>query len=214
MARAVDEGNDRLSSKRGGANAPALRRPLLERGKAAAAAEPLGTALGESSGAEKKPRASPMVPPPPPCRGGAAKGQLGKSLGPLLLLLALGHTWTYREEPEDRDREVCSENKIATTKYPCLKSSGELTTCFRKKCCKGYKFVLGQCIPEDYDICAQAPCEQQCTDNFGRVLCTCYPGYRYDRERHQKREKPYCLEQALHFQEPTLPFSPTPFGTV
>ncbi|EDM14709.1 rCG46976, isoform CRA_d [Rattus norvegicus] len=27
-------------------------------------------------------------------------------------------------------REVCSENKITTTKYPCLKSSGELTTCF------------------------------------------------------------------------------------
>ncbi|XP_052598322.1 collagen and calcium-binding EGF domain-containing protein 1 isoform X3 [Peromyscus californicus insignis] len=66
--------------------------------------------------------------------------------------------------------------------------------CSKKKCCKGYKFVLGQCIPEDYDICAQAPCEQQCTDNFGRVLCTCYPGYRYDRERHQKRERPYCLD--------------------
>ncbi|KAB1256246.1 Collagen and calcium-binding EGF domain-containing protein 1 [Camelus dromedarius] len=64
----------------------------------------------------------------------------------------------------------------------------------RKKCCKGYKFVLGQCIPEDYDVCAEAPCEQQCTDNFGRVLCTCYPGYRYDRERHRKREKPYCLD--------------------
>lgn len=46
-----------------------------------------------------------MVPPPPLSRGGGvAKGQLGKSLGPLLLLLALGHTWTYREEPEDRDR--------------------------------------------------------------------------------------------------------------
>uniref|UniRef100_A0A673UGD4 Collagen and calcium binding EGF domains 1 n=1 Tax=Suricata suricatta TaxID=37032 RepID=A0A673UGD4_SURSU len=64
----------------------------------------------------------------------------------------------------------------------------------RKKCCKGYKFVLGQCIPEDYDVCAEAPCEQQCTDNFGRVLCTCYPGFRYDRERHRKREKPYCLD--------------------
>uniref|UniRef100_A0A494B905 Collagen and calcium binding EGF domains 1 n=1 Tax=Mus musculus TaxID=10090 RepID=A0A494B905_MOUSE len=74
-----------------------------------------------------------MVPPPLPSRGGAAKRQLGKSLGPLLLLLALGHTWTYREEPEDRDREVCSENKITTTKYPCLKSSGELTTCFSAK---------------------------------------------------------------------------------
>lgn len=45
----------------------------------------------------------------------------------------------------------------------------------------------------DYDVCAEAPCEQQCTDNFGRVLCTCYPGYRYDRERHRKRERPYCL---------------------
>ncbi|TEA35553.1 hypothetical protein DBR06_SOUSAS8910030 [Sousa chinensis] len=63
-----------------------------------------------------------------------------------------------------------------------------------RKCCKGYKFVLGQCIPEDYDVCAEAPCEQQCTDNFGRVLCTCYPGYRYDRERHRRREKPYCLD--------------------
>ncbi|XP_050623889.1 collagen and calcium-binding EGF domain-containing protein 1 isoform X1 [Macaca thibetana thibetana] len=132
--------------------------------------------------------------PPPPSRGGAARGQLGRSLGPLLLLLALGHTWTYREEPEDGDREICSESKIATTKYPCLKPTGELTTCYRKKCCKGYKFVLGQCIPEDYDVCAEAPCEQQCTDNFGRVLCTCYPGYRYDRERHRKREKPYCLD--------------------
>lgn len=132
--------------------------------------------------------------PPPPSRAAAATGQLGRSLGPLLLLLALGHAWSYREEPEDRDREVCSENKVATTKYPCLKPSGELTTCFRKKCCKGYKFVFGQCIPEDYDVCAGAPCEQQCTDNFGRVLCTCYPGYRYDRERHRRREKPYCLD--------------------
>ncbi|XP_049638014.1 collagen and calcium-binding EGF domain-containing protein 1 [Suncus etruscus] len=132
--------------------------------------------------------------PPPPSRAAAATGQLGRRLGPLLLLLALGHAWSYREEPEDRGREVCSENKVATTKYPCLKPSGELTTCFRKKCCKGYKFVFGQCIPEDYDVCAGAPCEQQCTDNFGRVLCTCYPGYRYDRERHRRREKPYCLD--------------------
>ncbi|VTJ86001.1 Hypothetical predicted protein [Marmota monax] len=44
-----------------------------------------------------------MVPPPPPSRGGAVRGQLGRSLGPLLLLLALGHTWTYRENSEDSD---------------------------------------------------------------------------------------------------------------
>jgi collagen and calcium-binding EGF domain-containing protein 1 len=89
----------------GGANAPALGRLLLGRGKAAvAAAEKRGTGQRVSSGPGKKPGASPMVPPLPPSRRGAARGQLGRSLGPLLLLLALGHTWTYREEPEDGDR--------------------------------------------------------------------------------------------------------------
>ncbi|XP_062334618.1 collagen and calcium-binding EGF domain-containing protein 1 isoform X2 [Osmerus eperlanus] len=105
-----------------------------------------------------------------------------------------GLLWSYREEHDATDSEVCSENKIATTKYPCFKTSGEVTTCYRKKCCKGFKFVLGQCIPEDYDVCAGAPCEQQCTDHFGRIVCTCYPGYRYDRERHRNRDKPYCLD--------------------
>ncbi|EHA98329.1 Collagen and calcium-binding EGF domain-containing protein 1 [Heterocephalus glaber] len=185
-----------------------------------------------SSGAGKKPGASLMVPPPPSSRGGAARRQLRRSLGPLLLLLALGHTWTYRVEPEDADREICSENKIATTKYPCLKPSGELTTCFSLTE-KGIKNQELNNMPRVsklthespdlnpafkaralhhhggayrssggsrswdlyYDVCAEAPCEQQCTDNFGRVLCTCYPGYRYDRERHRKREKPYCLEE-------------------
>uniref|UniRef100_A0AAY4C632 EGF-like domain-containing protein n=1 Tax=Denticeps clupeoides TaxID=299321 RepID=A0AAY4C632_9TELE len=111
----------------------------------------------------------------------------------VMTLFCPASLWTFRED-DDADREVCSENKIATTNYPCVKSSGEVTTCYRKTCCKGFKFVLGQCIPEDYDVCADAPCEQQCTDHFGRVVCTCYPGYRYDRERHRNREKPYCLD--------------------
>ncbi|XP_029108952.1 collagen and calcium-binding EGF domain-containing protein 1 isoform X2 [Scleropages formosus] len=108
-------------------------------------------------------------------------------------LFARGFLWTYREEERDADREVCSENKVVTAKYPCLKSTGEVTTCYRTRCCEGFKFVLGQCIPEDYDVCSGAPCEQQCTDHFGRVVCTCYAGYRYDRERHRNRQKPYCL---------------------
>lgn len=45
----------------------------------------------------------------------------------------------------------------------------------------------------DYDVCVEVFCEQQCIDNFGRVLCICYLGYRYDRERYRKREKSYCL---------------------
>lgn len=67
------------------------------------AAEEPRAGRGAGSGAGKESGASPMV-PPSPSRGGAARGQLGKSLGPLLLLLALGHTWSYREDPEDSDR--------------------------------------------------------------------------------------------------------------
>uniref|UniRef100_A0A8C6KK38 Collagen and calcium binding EGF domains 1 n=1 Tax=Nothobranchius furzeri TaxID=105023 RepID=A0A8C6KK38_NOTFU len=117
---------------------------------------------------------------------------------PLLLTVTCicfsgGLLWSYKEE-DVSDGEKCSDNNISTTKYPCVKSTGEITTCYRKKCCKGFKFVMGHCIPEDYDVCASAPCEQQCTDHFGRVVCTCYPGFRYDRERHRRREKPYCLD--------------------
>ncbi|XP_024859814.1 collagen and calcium-binding EGF domain-containing protein 1 isoform X2 [Kryptolebias marmoratus] len=101
--------------------------------------------------------------------------------------------WSYQQE-DVSEGEKCSENNISTTKYPCVKSTGEITTCYRKQCCRGFKFVMGHCIPEDYDVCAAAPCEQQCTDHFGRVVCTCYPGYRFDRERHRNREKPYCLD--------------------
>ncbi|KAK1788508.1 hypothetical protein P4O66_016931, partial [Electrophorus voltai] len=98
-----------------------------------------------------------------------SRKRAGSALGVALVcaLLSQGMSWTFRAEHDDAAR---------------------------KKCCEGFKFVLGQCIPEDYDVCAGAPCEQQCTDHFGRVVCTCYPGYRYDRERHRNREKPYCLD--------------------
>ncbi|XP_018594539.1 collagen and calcium-binding EGF domain-containing protein 1-like isoform X2 [Scleropages formosus] len=53
---------------------------------------------------------------------------------------------------------------------------------------------MGQCIPESVDVCAGSPCEQQCTDNFGHIVCTCYPGFRFDRERHRKHRHPYCID--------------------
>nr|XP_057917944.1 collagen and calcium-binding EGF domain-containing protein 1 isoform X2 [Doryrhamphus excisus] len=123
----------------------------------------------------------------------------GHARRPLLLaftcvFLSGASPWSHgQEDTRYGDNEQCSDN-ISTTKYSCVKSTGEVTTCYRKQCCRGFRFVLGQCIPEDYDVCAGAPCEQQCTDHFGRVVCTCYPGYRYHRERHRKREKPYCLD--------------------
>ncbi|XP_061562965.1 collagen and calcium-binding EGF domain-containing protein 1-like [Cololabis saira] len=94
----------------------------------------------------------------------------------------------------DTSRTECPDNKILTVEYPCVRSGGKNSTCFRRKCCEGFRFVMGQCIPESVDVCAASPCEQQCTDNFGRVICTCYPGYRFDRERHRTHKSPYCLD--------------------
>ncbi|XP_067105197.1 collagen and calcium-binding EGF domain-containing protein 1-like [Osmerus mordax] len=94
----------------------------------------------------------------------------------------------------DTSGEGCPENKVLTVEYPCVKTGGQNGTCLRRKCCEGFRFVMGQCIPESVDVCAGSPCEQQCTDNFGRVVCTCYPGYRFDRERHRNHQNPYCLD--------------------
>ncbi|XP_053172705.1 collagen and calcium-binding EGF domain-containing protein 1-like [Scomber japonicus] len=94
----------------------------------------------------------------------------------------------------DTSRTECPDNKILTVEYSCVRAGGKNSTCFRRQCCEGFRFVMGQCIPEGVDVCAASPCEQQCTDNFGRVVCTCYPGYRFDRERHRNHKSPYCLD--------------------
>ncbi|XP_062418053.1 collagen and calcium-binding EGF domain-containing protein 1-like isoform X2 [Pungitius pungitius] len=94
----------------------------------------------------------------------------------------------------DASRTECPVDKIVTVQYPCVRAGGKNSTCFRRKCCDGFRFVMGQCIPESVDVCAASPCEQQCTDNFGRVVCTCYPGYRFDRDRHRNHKSPYCLD--------------------
>ncbi|XP_049573083.1 collagen and calcium-binding EGF domain-containing protein 1 [Syngnathus scovelli] len=94
----------------------------------------------------------------------------------------------------DASSGKCPDNKILTVEYPCVQAGGKSGTCFRRKCCEGFRFVMGRCLPESVDVCAESPCEQQCTDNFGRVVCTCYQGYRFDRERHRNHQSPYCLD--------------------
>ncbi|XP_026143960.1 collagen and calcium-binding EGF domain-containing protein 1-like isoform X1 [Carassius auratus] len=90
--------------------------------------------------------------------------------------------------------EDCPENKILTVEYTCTRAGGQRGRCLRRKCCEGFRFVMGQCVPESLDVCAGSPCEQQCTDNFGRVLCTCFEGFRFDRERQQQHLHPYCID--------------------
>uniref|UniRef100_UPI003590168E collagen and calcium-binding EGF domain-containing protein 1-like isoform X2 n=1 Tax=Myxine glutinosa TaxID=7769 RepID=UPI003590168E len=90
--------------------------------------------------------------------------------------------------------EMCPENKVIVSEYTCQRYRGKHTTCLRKRCCSGYHFVLGQCLPEDKDVCADSPCEQHCTDSFGHVLCSCFSGYRYDPKRHKAGLRPYCID--------------------
>ncbi|KAI4816386.1 hypothetical protein KUCAC02_008713, partial [Chaenocephalus aceratus] len=59
---------------------------------------------------------------------------LNRNRSPLLLAVTCmyisgGLLWSYQEEDASNGEE-CSENKISTTKYPCLKPSGEVTTCY------------------------------------------------------------------------------------
>ncbi|XP_051580514.1 collagen and calcium-binding EGF domain-containing protein 1-like isoform X2 [Myxocyprinus asiaticus] len=105
---------------------------------------------------------------------------------------------------------ACGSHYLLNTGYvshfAILFGDTEMTFCFsvectdslmslcRRKCCEGFRFVMGQCVSESVDVCEGSPCEQQCTDNFGRVLCTCYHGYRFDRERHRQHLHPYCID--------------------
>lgn len=72
-----------------------------------------------------------LVPAAESARGPVAAGASGRR-AQSVLLSTFPLTFNGVSFPTfSPHREVCSENKIATTKYPCLKSSGELTTCFR-----------------------------------------------------------------------------------
>uniref|UniRef100_A0A3B3Z885 EGF-like domain-containing protein n=1 Tax=Periophthalmus magnuspinnatus TaxID=409849 RepID=A0A3B3Z885_9GOBI len=95
---------------------------------------------------------------------------------------------------KNTDTAIVQVIDIKTIIYGIINAIIQYILFYRRKCCDGFRFVMGQCIPESVDVCAASPCEQQCTDNFGRVICTCYPGYRFDRERHRNHKSPYCID--------------------
>ncbi|TWW66465.1 Collagen and calcium-binding EGF domain-containing protein 1 [Takifugu flavidus] len=64
-------------------------------------------------------------------------GEMVSKRGCLPLLLAVtyvcftgGLMWSFQDE-DASDGEECSENNVSTTKYPCVKSTGEAATCYR-----------------------------------------------------------------------------------
>ena len=79
----------------------------------------------------------------------------------------------------------CPSSNVIKTRYRC-KVSSHWTDCHRKSCCPGYTLVLGQCIPETVDPCdVMNLCEQKCSVYLGRVICTCFAGYKFNATKHR-----------------------------
>ncbi len=45
---------------------------------------------------------------------------------------------------------------------------------------------LSSCVPDSTDPCSLGLCEQKCSVLLGRVICTCFAGYRFDQERRRQ----------------------------
>ncbi|XP_042226280.1 uncharacterized protein LOC121869158 [Homarus americanus] len=91
------------------------------------------------------------------------------------------------------DTLECPSANVITTRYKCQVRE-QWVDCFRRHCCQGYNFVAGRCLPDTVDPCSQDFCEQKCSVYFGRVICTCYSGYRFSPENHKRGIKPVCLD--------------------
>ncbi|KPP56981.1 hypothetical protein Z043_125351, partial [Scleropages formosus] len=112
------------------------RRTVEQRGAQPQAREPIGDSGGRvpnlkrSTSRARQPRCLPSARRDPAGAMVRMKERLALRILFISTLFARGFLWTYREEERDADRDVCSENKVVTAKYPCLKSTGEVTTCY------------------------------------------------------------------------------------
>lgn len=91
------------------------------------------------------------------------------------------------------DAIECPSDNVIATRYKCH-VRGQWIDCFRKHCCVGYTFIAGRCISNDQDPCSLDLCEQKCSVFFGRVICTCFYGYKFDPERQRAGIKPFCAD--------------------
>jgi len=69
-----------------------------------------------------------------------------------------------------------------------------LTYCWKEDA-QGFMFDKDvRCIPESEDPCSDkyGLCEQVCSLYFGRVICTCYQGYQFNKTKHSLGLEPTC----------------------
>ena len=65
-----------------------------------------------------------------------------------------------------------------------IKVDDEWTDCTRSTCCPDFTYVAGRCVSDDINPCQLNLCEQRCSVFFGRVVCTCFAGFDFNREKH------------------------------
>lgn len=90
----------------------------------------------------------------------------------------------------------CPSSDVIRTHARC-RAHDQWVDCFRDACCPGYSLVVGRCIPDTEDPCNSTfgLCEQQCSLYFGRVICTCYKGYVFNKTKHAEGKFPVCEDQ-------------------
>ena len=101
----------------------------------------------------------------------------------LLLTYIKFHTSIEADAAIRPDELECPSDNVITTTYRC-QVENQWTDCSRSTCCPDYTYVAGRCVPDDINPCSLNLCEQRCSVYFGRVVCTCFAGYKFNKEKH------------------------------
>ena len=91
---------------------------------------------------------------------------------------------------------TCPSTDVIRNRARC-RQGDHWVDCYRDSCCPSYTLIVGRCIPDTEDPCSEefGICEQQCSTYFGRVLCTCYTGYFFNKTRLQLGLLPTCIDK-------------------
>jgi len=129
----------------------------------------------------------------------------------VILLATVASVFSFEEEGfyvEDQVNETslfqlavrptpyeCPSENVIVQRYRCHdKETKSWKDCYRRSCCKGYTLMAGRCLQADQDPCSLDLCEQKCSVFFGRVICTCFGGYKFHPENQKNGIRPYCID--------------------
>ncbi|XP_069689551.1 collagen and calcium-binding EGF domain-containing protein 1-like isoform X2 [Periplaneta americana] len=86
----------------------------------------------------------------------------------------------------------CPSDNMIITRYKCKGPDDKWVDCSRRQCCPDYVFVGGRCLHKSVDPCSLQLCEQRCSVYLQKIVCTCFPGYRFNSEKQKRGKKPVC----------------------